>query len=278
MGSKMSYATDTSPDDGPTPRESGTQALDRALSVLLAFRGTDAERKVSDVSRELGLHKSTASRLFRALADAGFLHRNEDNGNYRLGVTVFELGARYLAGLDLHTLARPLVHRLAEEEGESVNLSVLEDLDAISIHVVQGTRNLQLVSRLGRRIPLWCSAAGKALLIDQDDAALRATLADAPFTALTAHTITDLDTFVSRMATVRKQGWALNDQESEEGLRVVAAPVRDRHGRVTGAVSVSGPIFRLDEERVTQLAAAARRTADELSRQLGYGFGDVWGD
>ncbi|WP_223884354.1 IclR family transcriptional regulator [Micromonospora craniellae] len=274
----MSYATDTSPDDGPTPRESGTQALDRALSVLLAFRGTDAERKVSDVSRELGLHKSTASRLFRALADAGFLHRNEDNGNYRLGVTVFELGARYLAGLDLHTLARPLVHRLAEEEGESVNLSVLEDLDAISIHVVQGTRNLQLVSRLGRRIPLWCSAAGKALLIDQDDAALRATLADAPFTALTAHTITDLDTFVSRMATVRKQGWALNDQESEEGLRVVAAPVRDRHGRVTGAVSVSGPIFRLDEERVTQLAAAARRTADELSRQLGYGFGDVWGD
>ncbi|GIJ34516.1 IclR family transcriptional regulator [Verrucosispora sp. WMMD703] len=274
----MSYATDPSPDDGPAPRESGTQALDRALSVLLAFRGTDTERKVSDVSRELGLHKSTASRLFRALADAGFLHRNEENGNYRLGVTVFELGARYLAGLDLHGVARPLVHRLAEEEGESVNLSVLEGLDAISIHVVQGTRNLQLVSRLGRRIPLWCSAAGKALLIDQDDAQLRATLATAPFTALTGNTITDLDTFVSRMATVRQQGWALNDQESEEGLRVVAAPVRDRHGRVTGAISVSGPIFRLDEPRVAELAAAACRTADELSRQLGYGFGDVWGD
>ncbi|WBB91080.1 IclR family transcriptional regulator [Verrucosispora sp. WMMC514] len=274
----MSYATDPGPDDGPAPRESGTQALDRALSVLLAFRGTDTERKVSDVSRELGLHKSTASRLFRALADANFLQRNEENGNYRLGVTVFELGARYLAGLDLHAVARPLVHRLAEEEGESVNLSVLEGLDAISIHVVQGTRNLQLVSRLGRRIPLWCSAAGKALLIDQDDAHLRSTLASAPFTALTANTITDLDTFVARMATVRQQGWALNDQESEEGLRVVAAPVRDRHGRVTGAISVSGPIFRLDEARVAELAAAACRTADELSRQLGYGFGDVWGD
>nr|WP_205808159.1 IclR family transcriptional regulator [Micromonospora sp. HNM0581] len=274
----MSYATDPGPEDGPAPRESGTQALDRALSVLLAFRGVDAERKVSDVSRELGLHKSTASRLFRALADAGFLHRNEENGNYRLGVTVFELGARYLAGLDLHAVARPLVHRLAEEEGESVNLSVLEGLDAISIHVVQGTRNLQLVSRLGRRIPLWCSAAGKALLIDQDDAQLRRTLAGAPFTALTDNTITDLDTFVSRMAIVRQQGWALNDQESEQGLRVVAAPVRDRRGRVTAAISVSGPIFRLDGPRVTELATAARRTADDLSRQLGHGFGDVWGD
>ncbi|GIJ30187.1 IclR family transcriptional regulator [Micromonospora qiuiae] len=274
----MRYATDATPDDEPAPREPGTQALDRALSVLLAFCGSETERKVSDVSRELGLHKSTASRLFRALADAGFLQRNEENGNYRLGVAVFELGARYLAGLDLHALARPLVQRLAEDEGESVNLSVLEGLDAISIHVVQGTRNLQLVSRLGRRIPLWCSAAGKALLIDQDDATLRATLATAPFTALTGNTITDLDTFVSRMAVVREQGWALNDQESEEGLRVVAAPVRDRRGRVTAAISVSGPIFRLDGERVEKLAAAARRTADELSRQLGYGFGEVWGD
>ncbi|MEU6075678.1 IclR family transcriptional regulator [Micromonospora sp. NPDC047074] len=275
----MSYATDPTPDEGATaPRESGTQALDRALSVLLAFRGDAIERKVSDVSRELGLHKSTASRLFRALADAGFLQRNEENGNYRLGVAVFELGARFLAGIDLHALARPLLHQLAEQEGESVNLAIREGLDAISLYVVQGTRNVQLVSRLGRRIPLWCSAAGKALLIDHDDDALRALLAPAPFTALTSETITDLDTFVAHMATVRKQGWALNAQESEHGLRVVAAPVRDRYGRITAAISISGPIFRLDDPRTNELADAARRTAHELSRQLGHGFGDRWGD
>ncbi|GLY21485.1 IclR family transcriptional regulator [Micromonospora sp. NBRC 101691] len=279
MGSKMSYATEpTAAVAEPAARESGTQALDRALAVLLAFRGDVVERKVSDVSRELGLHKSTASRLFRALADAGFLQRNEETGAYRLGVTVFELGARYLGGIDLHALARPLVHELAEREGESVNLAVREGLDAISLYIAQGTRNVQLVSRLGRRIPLWVSAAGKALLVDHDDDALRRMLSDAPLTALTPNTITSRDAFLTHMAGVRERGWALNDEESELGLRVVAAPVRDRFGAVTAAISVSGPIFRLDRNRVEELAAAARRTADELSRQLGHGFGAVWGD
>ena len=151
----MSYTTgaDAPLAEEPTGRESGTQALDRALNVLLSFRDGAPERKVSDVSRELGLHKSTASRLFRALADAGFLQRNEETGGYRLGVTVFELGARFLAGLDLHSVARPLLHGLVQAEGESVNLAVRDGLDAISLYTEQGTQGLQLVSRLGRRIP-----------------------------------------------------------------------------------------------------------------------------
>lgn len=274
----MSYPTEpTASAAEPAARESGTQALDRALAVLLAFRGDVAERKVSDVSRELGLHKSTASRLFRALADAGFLQRNEETGAYRLGVTVFELGARYLDSIDLHALARPLLHELAETEGESVNLAVRDGHDAISLYIAQGTRNVQLVSRLGRRIPVWVSAAGKALLIDQDDDALRELLPSS-LTALTPHTITSQDAFVDHMAGVRDRGWALNDEESELGLRVVAAPVRDRFGAVTAAISVSGPIFRLDADRIEELAAAARRTADQLSHQLGHGFGAVWGD
>lgn len=258
-------------------RESGTQALDRALSVLLAFTHEEPERKVSDVSRELGLHKSTASRLFRALTDAGFLQRNEETGTYRLGVTVFDLGARFLAGLDIHGVARPLLRELAQQEGESVNLGIREGLEALSIDVVQGSRNIQLVSRLGRRIPLWCSAAGKALLFDHDDDEVRALLADAELTALTPRTITDVDIFVERLAEARAKGWALNDQESEEGLRVVAAPVRDRLGAITASISVSGPIFRLDDARTGELAAAAVRSADELSRRLGHGVGEIWG-
>ncbi|MFF5179703.1 IclR family transcriptional regulator [Micromonospora sp. NPDC000316] len=261
----------------PVTRESGTQALDRALSVLLAFRSGSVERKVSDVSRELGLHKSTASRLFRALADTGFLQRNDETGAYRLGVTVFELGARFLSGLDMHALARPLLHQLAQDQGESVNLSIRDELDALSIYIEHGTHNVQLVSRLGRRIPLWCSAAGKALLLDHDDEQIRALFADTEFTPLTRNTVADLDTFAERMHQAREQGWALNDEESEEGLRVVAAPVRDQFGHVTAAISVSGPIFRLDEARVAELAAAAVRTADELSRQMGHGVGAIWG-
>jgi len=276
----MSEATEADARE-PAARELGTQALDRALGVLLSFRGDDVERKVTDVSRELGLHKSTASRMFRAFADAGFLQRNEDTGGYRLGVAVFELGARYLAGLDLHAVARPLLHRLAEEEGESVNFGIIDGGDVFSIYVVQGTKRPQLVSRMGRRIPVWCSAGGKALLAGHTDDEIRALLADAPLTALTRRTITDAETFVAGMAAVRKRGWALNDEESEDGLRVVSAPVHDRFHAVTASISVSGPIFRLDDARVQQLAAAVTRTATELSRQLGdgvvVGLGEIFG-
>jgi len=134
---------------------------------------------------------------------------------------------------------------------------------------------------MGRRIPVWCSAGGKALLAGHTDDEIRALLADAPLTALTRRTITDAETFVAGMAAVRKRGWALNDEESEDGLRVVSAPVHDRFHAVTASISVSGPIFRLDDARVQQLAAAVTRTATELSRQLGdgvvVGLGEIFG-
>lgn len=249
--------------------EGGTQALARALNILLAFTVDQPERRVSDVSRELGINKSTASRLFRALADAGFLQRSEDKATYRLGATVFDLGSRFVGGLDLHTIAQPLIARLARGEGESVNLAIRDGQHAISISRVPGSVSPQVMSRLDWRIPLGCSAAGKALLGGLDDDEARDVLAGYDWRALTERTITTADEFIERLAVVRRRGWALNDQESETGLRVVAAPVRDRFSAVVASISVSGPTFRLSDERVDALAAAATRTASQLSRQLG---------
>jgi len=258
------------PDGG---REGGTQALDRALSILLAFTKEQPERKVSDVSKELGLHKSTASRLFRALADAGFLQRNDESGAYRLGVTVFDLGSRFLAGLDLPAVARPVLRQLAVDQGESVTLGIRDGLDAISIERVRGTHSLQLASRLDWRIPVWCSAGGKCLLIDHTDEQIAELFAEVRWQALTGKTLRSTEAFLEAMAGVRERGWALNDEESELGLRVVAAPVRDRFGAIAASISLSGPIFRLDDERVAVAAAATVRAAQELSRDLGYGVG-----
>lgn len=256
--------------DSTPQTEGGTQALVRALNILQAFTVDQPERRISDVGRELGLHKSTAGRLFRALADAGFLQRSEEKATYRLGPAVFDLGSRFLASLDLQAVAQPLIARLAREEGESVNVAVLDRLHAISIARTQGSVSPQLMSRLDWRIPASCSAAGKVLLAGRSDEEVREILADNDWRALTERTVTDLETFIEELAVVRRRGWALNDQESEEGLRVVAAPVRDGFGVVVASISVSGPIFRLDDERVEEIAAAAIRTAGELSRQLGF--------
>lgn len=257
--------------------EAGAQSLERALRILVAFRRETPIRKVSDVGRELGLPKSTTSRLFRALAVGGFLQRVDGGTGYRLGPTVFDLGARYLAGIDLHTVARDTLQELAAVEGESVNLGVLEGTDAISIVVVQGSRAPQLVSRLGRRIPVWCSAAGKALLADEEVDDVRRMLATVDWAPRTAHTITDPDRFMAELALTQQRGWAFNDEESELGLRVVAAPVRDHRGAVVASISVSGPIFRLDDQRVGELGVAAAAAAASVSRLLGHGVAPEWG-
>lgn len=249
--------------------EPGTQAIDRAFAVLFAFTIERPEWQARDLSVELGLNKSTVYRLLQALSNAQLVRREPRTGSYRLAAGVVELAARFLAGLDLRGEARPFIEALVRRHGESVNLAVLDGRDAISVDVFPGTRMPQLVSRLGRRIPIYCSGAGKALILDLDDAAARALLTEETFARLTPRTITSLKAFLTGLQTWRAQGWAMNDEESEIGMRAIAAPVYDHAGRIAASVSLSGPAFRLDDALVPEIAASVRETAAAISNALG---------
>lgn len=255
--------------EAPKKPEGGTQAIDRALAILFSFSVEQPERQVRDLSVELGLNKSTVYRLLQALSNAGLVRRDDRSGSYRLAAAVVDLAARFLGSFDLRVEARPYIARLVERYGESVNLAVLEGHDAISVDVVPGTRQPQLVSRLGRRIPVYCSGAGKALILDLNDAQARALLAQETLAQMTPNTLTSMTAFIAGLQTWRAQGWALNDEESEIGMRAIAAPVYDHTGHIAASVSLSGPAFRLDDKRLPELAAAVVETATEISQLLG---------
>ncbi len=260
------------PEDGKTaaPRSTaGAQAIDRALAVLFAFTPGQPERRVVELARDLGLNKSTTYRLLQALAGAGLVRRDDAAGTYRLGPGTLDLASRFLGQLDLRTEARPHIEALSREQGESVNLAVRAGDEAISVDYVIGSHALQLVSKLGRRVPLHCSASGKALMLDLDDEQIRQLFADRKLTAYTAHTLTKVDDILKDLPQWRAKGWALNDEETEDGIRAVAAPIRDHSGSVVACISMSAPAFRMDRGRIRELSQAVKTTAAAISQAMG---------
>jgi DNA-binding IclR family transcriptional regulator len=248
----------------------GTQAIDRALAVLFAFRADAPARRAIELSQELGLNKSTVYRLLNALAAANLVRRPADaTGFYRLGPAVLDLADAFVTNVDLKAEARPHLERLVEEFGESVNLAVVDGSDAIKIDSAQGTRTPQLMSRLGQRIPLVCSAAGKALLLDHSDVELRKVFAARSIGALTAKTLRRAPDLVRQIREARRLGWTVNDEESEVGMRAIGAPIRDRSGRIVASVSLSAPTFRAGDEQLQVLGRGIRDAAAEISKSLG---------
>jgi DNA-binding IclR family transcriptional regulator len=255
--------------DDPKSEPGGTQAIDRALAVLLSFTAEQPIRRVPELAESLGLNKSTVYRLLQALGAANLVRRADEAGSYRLGPVVLELANCFLATIDLGGDARPFMQAFAMRSGESVTLAVLDGIEAISISQVRGTRTPQLVSRFGLRIPVYCSSSGKALLLDHTDAQIHEKLAHSKMRSLTENTITDPKLFVRRLDRERRQGWTLNDEESEVGIRTVGAPVRDHSGTIVAAVSVSAPTFRLSKAEVPALATEIKDLAAEISNVVG---------
>jgi DNA-binding IclR family transcriptional regulator len=247
----------------------GTQAIDRALAVLLSFTAEQPIRRVPELTESLGLNKSTVYRLLQALGAANLVRRADETGSYRLAPAVLDLANCFLATIDLGGDARPLMQAFALRWGESVTLAVLDGAEAISVSQVRGTKTPQLVSRFGLRIPVYCSSSGKALLLDLTDEQIYEKLAVSKMRNLTENTITDPKLFVRRLERERRQGWTLNDEESEIGIRTIGAPVRDHSGAIVAAVSVSAPTFRLSKTEVPTLAAQIKDLAGEISNVIG---------
>ncbi len=237
--------------------------------MLFAFTETRPRWRVPELTEHLGLNKSTLYRLLHALQSAGLVRRDDDTATYSLGPAVLDLAGTFLSNVDLSGNARPSLRALAERSGETVNLAVLDGTDAIRVDIVRGTRSPQLVSHYGLRIPFYCSAAGKALVLDHTPSQLQALFDQVRIDARTEHTLVDAGAYIADIERSRQRGWTLNDEESEVGMRVVGAPVRDFTGAIVASVSVSAPRFRLNDTELQRLAEQVRSAATEISGALG---------
>lgn len=259
-------------------RSSNVQSVERAIAILNSFSHERPERGVGELSRELGLHKSTVSRLMTTLERGGLLSRNPETRRYRLGIDLIGLAAQVTSYMDVREVARPILRSLAEGCQESVNLAILDASTADSERVGQvvnleqflpPSRQVKNIGRVGRRTWAHCTAAGKVLLAYLSEADYLRMLPP-ELERFTPHTITDPHQLAQELAEVRERGFAIAQEELELGLNVVAAPIRDHAGSVIASASIAGPAYRVTQEAFSSLAVRLMEAADQISQRLGY--------
>ena len=245
------------------------QVLDRALALLevLAHQGPDLT--LAQLSELLKLHKSTAHRLIMVLERHRLIEKNSNTGKYRLGLKLFELGTKAVGQLDLRDRARPFLERAVLETGETVHLCVYDDGEVVYLDKVEPTRSVRLASSVGRRNPAYCTSVGKAIMAFLPEAQVELAAAKHGFRQLTRRTISNMLELKAELAKVRKLGYAMDNEENEEGVCCVGAPVWSFGPQPIAAISVSGPTFRVTPEKIPLVAQSVVAIAQGLSRQLG---------
>ena len=249
-------------------RSSSVQSVDRAVTVMefLSRRGWSG---VTEVAKELDIHKSTAYRLLTTLRDRGLVEQDAATEKYRLGFGLVLLARAVRADLDILRCARPVCERLSERTRETVTIAVLEGDDAVIIHQSISRASALGVDWMGRHTPLHATAAGKIFLAYMpEDQLLR--ILEGPLERFTENTVVDPASLKGYTRRILDAGYGYTVEELETGLNAAGAPIRGAEGGVAGAVSVSGPAFRLPPDALPETGELSRRAAAEISRCLGF--------
>jgi len=240
-----------------------------AVRLLKTFSEGEAEIGVTTLSKRLGVAKSTVYRLASTLVAEGMLEQNRENDKYRLGLALFGLGALVRQRMNVSTEARQHIFALREATNETVHLAVPEGAQIIYVYDLESTQAIRQRANLGERKPAFCSAEGRAMLAFADAQTLEAVIA-AGLVARTPRTDVNPRNLARALEQVRAQGYAMEDEQSEMGMRSLAAPIRDSEGRVVAAVGIAGPMQRLSDEAIARFAPLVVNTANVISARLGF--------
>ncbi len=247
------------------------ESLSRGLQVLSLFNRDTPSLSLTEIKNAAALNKTTAFRVVSTLESAGYLERNPDTKRYRPGLKVLSLGFTAISSLEFRQVARPYLRQLSQGANETVSLSVLDGMEVIYVDRVRRQQIVGVVLGIGSRIPAQCGSMGKVMLAHLPPEELAERLAN-PMLACTSKSTIDREIFEAELLQVRNQGYALNDEELEIGLRAVAAPIWDYTNQVVAAVNVTGSVRTISSQRmIKELAPMVRNTATQISRALGYG-------
>jgi IclR family pca regulon transcriptional regulator len=255
---------------GPTERDGAfVQSLERGLLVIRALNAPEP-RALSDVARATSISRAAARRFLLTLEQLGYVRQT--SGRFALTPRVLELGYAYLSSLTLPEVAQPHLQRLVEQVQESSSVSVLDGDDVVYVARVPTRRIMSVTISVGTRFPAYATSMGRVLLAGLPDDEVDAKLARADLRKLTARTITSVDDLRDEIKRVRRQGYAIVDEELEAGLRSIAAPVRDAAGAVSAAVNLSAQASRTTvADMKRRLLPRLRETAAAIERDLGAG-------
>ena len=254
-----------------TKANSAPPLISAAVRVLAVLEQLSRQRTMGldDISKEIKLAKPTVYRFLLTLQELGYVRR-VDGERWAITMKQFNIGSRALDHLDLQSMARPIADELSEHFGETVHMGVLEGNSAVYVLKVESRYTIRMYSRVGRRIPLYCTAIGKALLAFSTQPDRDLALKGVRLLAYTPKTLTTHSALEAELARVREQGFAMDDEEHELGIHCIGAPVFDHTGAVVAALSVSWPAFRYQPEEEHDKIEAIQQAAARISALLGY--------
>ena len=253
--------------EAPTPGDSYVQSFARGLQVIRSFSEKAPRQTLSDVAAATGLTRAGARRILLTLQTLGYVA--SDGKLFALTPRILDLGFAYLSSMPIWNRAEPVMETLVQQVQESCSAAVLDGTDIVYVLRVSTHKIMRISLGVGSRLPAWCTSMGRLLLSELDELALRERLEASGIEALTRHTLTDIDALMAKVQQARRQRWCLVNQELEEGLISIAAPIVDRSGRMVAALNISGQANRtsakvMQETMLPPLVAAA----DEISRML----------
>ncbi|MDR3519179.1 MAG: IclR family transcriptional regulator C-terminal domain-containing protein [Azospirillaceae bacterium] len=250
---------------------STVQSVSRAMAILnaVADRDGDPGATLSDIAQIVGLPPSTTHRLLTTLQQGRYVRFDHERLLWSVGVQAFLVGNAFVRDRQLVQIARIPLRALMEESGETVNLAIENDGEAVFLYQVECRQMMRTFSTLGSRLPLHCSGVGKAMLSAMPEGRLSRILHRRSMPRLTSRTLVRAAELRSSLALARQQGFAIDDEEHAVGLRCVAAPIYDESADPIAAISISGPAARITDDRIAILGDMVRRVANGITRDFG---------
>jgi IclR family pca regulon transcriptional regulator len=261
-----------------SPQRATSQSLERGLEILASFNQRQRLLGVSELARALGLTRSTTHRYVVTLSGLGYLDQDSATKKYRLGPRVLDLGFSALNSMELRETAAPHLQQLSDETGFTANMAILDDTDVVYVERCRtsrpGQREIDLDIHVGSRLPVYCTAMGKALLAFQPDDERLHIIDQVDLRERGPNTITDRDTLVAELDNIRRLGIAVNNEELAYGLRSIAAPILASSGNAVAAINLAVHRTMISiGDLLVRYSPAVKRTAHEISVRVGYRVG-----
>ena len=249
--------------------EGRNQSLTRALTLLQRLSEAPTGMQLTELSYQLGMPVATVHRLLATFEELDFVEQDSEQGLWYVGLNAFTVGNAFLNRRDFVAIARPHMNSLVDQCGETVNLGVIDDGEAVFISQVESREVMRMIVRLGSRSPIHASGVGKALLAGMPENRIAQILERRGLPRYTERTLDNPAALSAELEQTRRRGYALDDEEHAVGLRCVAAAIFDENAQALAAISLSGPKARMVDDRLGELGQAIRRTAEEITAALG---------
>lgn len=250
---------------------SSVRVVDRTLDIIEALARAPRGMPLNALSQAVDLHKATVYRLLQSLVGRHYVIKDEESGKYRLTMRLFDLGSQILGGFNLLGVVRPFLERISDQTHEVVHLAARDDTEIVYLYKEDPNSNVvQMGSRVGSRNPLYCTGLGKSILACLSDTELETVWNQSNIIVRTPHTILSLDDMRRELSEARRLGYAIDDEESEMGVRCVAAAIRDSYGTPFAAISIAAACQRMPPETIRRYGQMVTSATDSISRLFGY--------